>query len=158
LSSCCVTDTPRKKQNASTGSDLVRALKEKTKAFRSILRFLLFGSAWLVGGLAVAWTAGALYYDLPAPSFRTAAAVCWLLAAAALGFFAGWRGRLVLAIAFALIAGWWSTLRPRLDGDWQPEVAVLAYATRDGDRLTIHNIRNFEYRTATDFTPRYETL
>src|SRR5207244_1722109 len=37
----------------------------------------------------------------------------------------------------------------------QPEVARLAYATIDGDLVTVHNIRNFDYRTETDFTPAY---
>ena len=33
----------------------------------------------------------------------------------------------------------------------------MAYATREGDHITVHDIRNFEYRSAVDFTPRYET-
>jgi len=32
---------------------------------------------------------------------------------------------------------------------------VLAYADIDGERITLHNIRNFNYRTDTDFTPAY---
>ena len=60
-------------------------------------------------------------------------------------------------LGFLLIAGWWSTLRPKRNRDWQPQVTVLAYATREGDQVAVQNIRNFEYRTATDFTPRYET-
>lgn len=43
------------------------------------------------------------------------------------------------------------------DRDWQPEVAVTPYATINGDMITIHNVRNFDYRTETDFTPRWET-
>ena len=34
-------------------------------------------------------------------------------------------------------------------------MARLPYATQDGNRITLHNIRNFEYRSETDFTPRY---
>jgi hypothetical protein len=34
-------------------------------------------------------------------------------------------------------------------------VAILPSATFHGDRITLHNIRNFTYRTDTDFTPRY---
>ncbi|MGB8356128.1 MAG: DUF4105 domain-containing protein, partial [Chthoniobacteraceae bacterium] len=37
------------------------------------------------------------------------------------------------------------------------EVARLPHATVDGNRVTIENVRNFEYRTENDFTPRYET-
>jgi len=40
---------------------------------------------------------------------------------------------------------------------WQPEVAVTPYATINGDQVMIHNVRNFVYRTETDFTPRWET-
>ena len=32
---------------------------------------------------------------------------------------------------------------------------MLPYATIDGDLVTLHNIRNFEYRSETDFTPAY---
>lgn len=64
------------------------------------------------------------------------------------------------AVAIAAFAVWWGSLRPSNDRDWQPEVAVLPYATFDGDRVTIHNVRNFDYRSETEFTPRYydETL
>lgn len=122
------------------------------------LRFLRLGLTWVLGSFAAAWTAGALYFDLPAPApLRTFAAITWALAAMALGLFGGWRGRLTFLLAVLLVAGWWSNLHPRLDRDWQPRVAMLAYAIRDGDRFTVHNVRNFEYRTAADFTPRYET-
>ena len=50
---------------------------------------------------------------------------------------------------------WWSAIEPSNDREWQPEVAVLPYATFDGDLVTVHNIRNFDYRTETDFTPSY---
>jgi hypothetical protein len=59
----------------------------------------------------------------------------------------------VLAVAAFAVA--WSTVKPSNDRDWQPDVAVLPYATFDGDMVTIHDIRNFEYRTETDYTPRY---
>jgi hypothetical protein len=36
-------------------------------------------------------------------------------------------------------------------------VAEVPWATRDGETITIHNVRNFEYRTETDFAPRWET-
>jgi hypothetical protein len=64
-------------------------------------------------------------------------------------------GALVFAIAFALVLVVWTTVRPSNDRDWQPEVAVLPYATINGDRVTVHNIRNFDYHTETDFAPAY---
>lgn len=41
--------------------------------------------------------------------------------------------------------------------NWQADVAVLAYADITGNKVTVHNIRNFEYRTTSDYTPRYYT-
>ena len=67
------------------------------------------------------------------------------------------RGFLIVIVGFAAILAWWLTIQPRNDRDWKPEVAVLAHADIDGNRVTIHDIRNFEYRTETDFTPHYNT-
>jgi len=68
-----------------------------------------------------------------------------------------WRGRILGAFLalFAVLLLSWSAMEPSNDRDWQPEVAVLSYATIDGDRVTVHNIRNFDYRSETDFTPAY---
>ena len=68
-----------------------------------------------------------------------------------------WRWRAVGAYALlcAAILFLWSSIEPSNDRDWQPEVAVLPYATISGDRVTVHNIRNFDYRSETDFTPAY---
>jgi len=50
---------------------------------------------------------------------------------------------------------WWLSLRPSNDRDWQPDLKVLAYADIAGKKITIHNIRNCDYRTETDFDVRY---
>jgi len=113
----------------------------------------------LVYVIAVLWTAGALFFDLPFPSLRTLSAIVWLGGALILPIL--WRrhrrGLLIVIVGFAVILKWWLRIQPRNDRDWKPEVAVLAHADIDGNRVTIHDIRNFEYRTETDFTPRYDT-
>jgi hypothetical protein len=61
-----------------------------------------------------------------------------------------------LAIYYSdLASAWWLAIPPSHDRDWQPDVAVLPYATFAGDSVTLHHIRNNEYRSETDFTPRY---
>jgi hypothetical protein len=52
---------------------------------------------------------------------------------------------------FALVLLWWLMLQPSNTRDWQPDLAVPAYADIAGDKVTIHNIRNCDYRTETDF-------
>jgi len=58
----------------------------------------------------------------------------------------------VLCVGLAFL---WSSIEPTNERDWQTDLAVLAYATVDGDKVTVHNIRNFDYRSETDYTPAY---
>ncbi len=67
-----------------------------------------------------------------------------------------WRALAVWGVGFLAIVVWWNTLEASNDRDWQPDVAKLAWGEVQGDRLTVHNVRNFDYRSETDFTPRYE--
>jgi hypothetical protein len=52
---------------------------------------------------------------------------------------------------------WWSAIPPSNTRDWQPDVANPPTATFEGDRVTIHDVRNFDYRSETDSTPHWET-
>ncbi len=67
---------------------------------------------------------------------------------------AGAQSQVFLALFVGLLA-WWSTIQPSNDRDWQPDVAVLPWVTINGDIVTVHNIRNFTYRSETEFTPAY---
>ena len=67
--------------------------------------------------------------------------------------FVSWRKPLLVAysILFIAILGWWLfAIKPSNDRQWQPDLAQLPYATIDGDRVTVHNIRNFDYRSEFD--------
>jgi hypothetical protein len=120
----------------------------------------------LLVGLAVigltTWGAGVLYFTAPGgPGVRaTLPVVLGLAALATLGALFSrrwrWRGLMIFAVLLLPIAAWWSSLRPSNDRVWQPEVERVASATVQGDLVTVRNIRNFDYRTETDFTPRYE--
>lgn len=122
-------------------------------------------AALILAGLAMAgatvWGALVLFYLAPGSS-GVRSALAWSFAGiglAALGAFAVRRTRrpaaIGFAVAFALVLAVWGRTTPSNDRDWQPEVAVLPYATIDEDLVTVHNIRNFDYRTETDFTPAY---
>jgi len=68
-----------------------------------------------------------------------------------------WRWRALAAYLglFAVMLVWFFSIEPSNERDWLTENAVLPHATIDGDTVTVHNIRNFSYRTETDFTPAY---
>ena len=50
-----------------------------------------------------------------------------------------------------------ASYKPTNEANWQPDVARLAWAKMNGDEVTLHNVRNCDYRTETDYTPHWET-
>jgi hypothetical protein len=52
---------------------------------------------------------------------------------------------------FALVLAWWLWLPPSNDRDWQPDVATLPSATIMGSTVIVHNIRNCDYRSESDY-------
>ena len=131
----------------------------------SPLRRAKRAAGFTVAGLAIvgssAWAAGLLYFSVSrGEHVRTALAIVPALVGlgtiAAL-FFSRWRNSAlaIFGLLLAVLVLWWSGIRPSNDREWQDEVAELAHATIDGSLVTVHNIRNFEYRTETEFEPRY---
>jgi hypothetical protein len=108
--------------------------------------------------LMTAWESLAIWYsDLAGVYVR--AGLAGLLVLATLLAFVLLPGRLrTLAgflVVFAGIVAWWLSIPASNDRAWQPDVAVLPYATVKGEQVTIHNIRNLNYRTETDFDVRH---
>ena len=111
----------------------------------------------LVLASMVAWCALAIFYsNLPGEWLRTGLTAL-LVVGAASAFILGKNRKILLGMftCFALIVFWWMTIPASNNRSWQPDVAVLPHATIEGNHVTVHNIRNFEYRTETDFTPHY---
>src|SRR3954447_11145566 len=114
---------------------------------RSLLQFLL-----------IAWATLAVYYsNLPWAWARIALASVF----AVFAMWSLWVTRRpqmgwAFAGAFLAVAIWFASIRPSHDRRWRPEAAVMPRATIDGDRVTIDRVRDFEYRSRYDFTPRYE--
>lgn len=105
----------------------------------------------------IGWGGLSLYYGpLPSP-WRMVAAVGFTAASLAVFFLAptwkkaavGFAALFVLALAAFLLRA------PSNTRDWQPDLALLPSASIEGDRITIHNIRNCDYRSETDFTVRH---
>ncbi len=125
-------------------------------------RLILKGLGIVVVGLLVAgmtaW--GTLFLwlsNIPFAPVRAAMAGLFAIGTVAAFAFAKRRRRPLVAflIVFAALVGWYHLIRPSNDRLWAPEVSVLPEATVSGNLVEIRNIRNFDYRTANDFTPRY---
>src|SRR5262249_55957205 len=109
----------------------------------------------------IAWGTLAIYYsNLPGEASRKIlASVFAVFSVAMLGWYL-WTAKssrplFAFLALFVVVLAWWLMIPPRQDRDWAPEYAKPAYATINGDLVTVHNIRNFDYRTETDFTSRY---
>jgi hypothetical protein len=129
-------------------------VRRATKLIGLVLLGLLMLCIGVWGVLAL------LYLDHAPPALRNGLALGF--AAASLLALVGlvrkrWRGRAVggFFAMFALLLVCWFNLKPSNDRVWLADNAVLAYATFEGDRVTLHNIRNFDYRSETDYTPAY---
>lgn len=128
-----------------------------------LLRVLKWFGLSLLGLLllaAVAWASAALWFD--GPQSRVLAgllAAAYGLASLALVIALRPRRRGVLAalLLFAAVLAWWLALPPANERPWQPDVARLPTAEIHGDQLVVHNLRNFAYRSETEFTERWET-
>ncbi len=101
------------------------------------------------------WAFGALSFDGPG---KVVSALAMAVIFAAMVFFKfRWRAWAVWATCMIAILTWWFCQNPPLDGEWQPDVAQLATAEVDGDIVTFRYVRDFEYRSESDFTPRWIT-
>jgi hypothetical protein len=127
----------------------------------AVARLLAWGAVGVAVAGAALWGTLALHYsDLSPTWLRDAVAGLFGLSALAAVWAIGLGRRRGLALvafgaAFLALLLYWRTIQPSHDRDWALEVARLPRATVAGDLVTLHDIRNFDYRSETDFTPAY---
>ena len=125
---------------------------------------------WIVFGilaalfilLSASWASLAIWYRLPAPIFlRAFVAVLFALfgVITVVALFTGWRikAALAFAIVLLLVLGWWSTIEPPANAQWAPDVARQVTGIRNGDILTLTDLRDFDWRSNQDFSERWTT-
>jgi hypothetical protein len=129
-----------------------------------VRRLLFFTALVLIAALVTlmtAWAVLALWFRLPASEAWRAAAACsfalfGLIAVACL-FGSHWRIALgSFATAFMGIALWWSTILPPAEASFAPDVARQVTGVQEGERLTLTNVRNFAWRSDTDFSQQWD--
>ena len=108
------------------------------------------------------WGALLLWFQGPGTDgLRIALAAAWCLLGLGAAVCLAGRGPRLPALAWLLcllaLVGGWSTLRPSHERDWADDVAQLLQAEIDGNRLTLRNVRNFDWHSEDDYTVRWET-
>lgn len=112
----------------------------------------------VTGAICILWAAGAILYDLPVEDvIRQVMAVLFVTVTVFFWYFGRSRMRLIAPLLFLLVLGWWFTLRPSDTRDWLPDADRTAWAEVNGDVVTIHNLRNCEYWSETEYKPVWET-
>ncbi len=120
----------------------------------------------LLATLAVAsaaiWVGLALWFKFSASRLPKLLAITLWTAFSAAVLIALWQGRITLglltfAAGFVLLLIWWRQLKPSNDRIWTEEVAQMVTGTVAGSHVTLRNVRNFEWRSRDDYTPRWET-
>ena len=113
-------------------------------------------------GIPAIWGAFALWYQVPGGHLlKTLGVVLWVAFSVAT-LIAPWHGRATLgllgfAAAFALLLLWWHQLQPSNDYIWADDVARMTTGTVEGNLVTLRNVRNFDWRSDSDYTQRWET-
>jgi hypothetical protein len=113
-------------------------------------------------GVAATWAVVALSYQLPsAYALKTLGVILWVALSVAV-MVALWRRRIAQALwtfaaAFAILLVWWHLLPPSNDRIWADDVAQMTSGIVDGQHVTLHNVRNFDWRSDSDYTQRWET-
>jgi len=108
--------------------------------------------------LMTGWVVMAIYYsNLPGEYLRIFLSGLFGLTTLAAFIILPKRGMtLVWFLAvFTGIVIWWLLIPASNDRKWQRDVTITPYATVQGNEVTIHNIRNLNYRTETDFDVRH---
>jgi hypothetical protein len=124
-----------------------------------VVQWLSKLALFIVAMIACTWAFGAVWFDAPFASrnkFVAGALATGLIITLAL-VRKFWSKIATMVLFFGGVLAWWLTLSPTNNSDWQPDVARQAWADIQGDEITFHNVRNFDYKTDTDYIPHWET-
>jgi hypothetical protein len=126
------------------------------RAFRLVV-LVVFSVVVFTG---VIWAVLALWFDGPnsrvlAGTMCVAVAVSSLLLAVLVRPIV--RGLVAAILPVVLVGLWWVTIAPSNSRDWSPDVARTARAVFVDSSVSIQNVRNFKYRSESDYDPHWET-
>jgi len=131
-------------------------------AIRRPLRLAISAIAAVSVGFPAIWGCFALWYQSsPTPAVKVLCVGLWIVFCLAM-LVAVFNGQALLGIigfsaVFAVMIAWWTSLRPTNDHIWADEVAQMTTGVVEGNWVTLHNVRNFDWRTVDDYTQRWET-
>ena len=133
-----------------------------TAGAASVLQFIATLLATLLIGLPSAWAVLAIWYQAPGGQpVKSGMILLWTAFSVAV-LAALWHGRAGAALlafvpAFGALVFWWRRIKPTNDRLWAHDVARNTSGLIEGNQVTLHNVRNFDWRSNDDYTQRWET-
>jgi hypothetical protein len=128
-----------------------------------LLRVIALLITWSLVGVVIALltvVGGSFLYvaSLPWPWARVLLAVAFVLLVVGLFIFIKprWKAALLFVGVFALVYLWYALIPASNDREWLPDVARVVSVDFDGDMVTVNNVRNFRYRSETDYDEVWE--
>src|SRR6218665_769459 len=120
------------------------------------MRPLIVASQFVLLALGLSWLTAALLLTGAAPGEATGArATVASLLVLAVGLAVWSHSRPVALGVLALLCGavfaWTHTARPSLTRDWAPHLTRASRAAEQGTQVTVHDVRDFRYRSTTDW-------
>src|SRR5690554_310220 len=125
-----------------------------------MLQILVILSSVLLA-LAMAWGAAALWFRLswsgPSRSLTVAVWSLITLALLVVGLGGVWLVIIAQLLMFAGLLVWWFRLEPAHDRPWSDDVKHLATGEVEGNWLTLHHVRDFDWRTRDEAEVHWQT-
>jgi Domain of unknown function (DUF4105) len=121
-----------------------------------VLKLLFFALA-VITLLLYCWSVPCIYFSLPWMWLKITASILFAIGAptAIIVFKPRRRTFFIVSILTLAVTICQQAIPPTNDRDWKTSVARLPGVSIKGNDIRIYNIRNFDYRSVTDFTPRY---
>jgi hypothetical protein len=115
---------------------------------------LSLGLLWLVVAVLSFWALAALFIDIRLTSLKLPLTILYavILIVILARYKLHLRAALLCLGCFCLVLVWWLNLKPTNSGPWQADVDRPAWFEMHGDQMIIHNFRNCDYRTETDYS------
>jgi hypothetical protein len=109
---------------------------------------------WLAVAQLSLWAMAALCIDVRLSILRIPVTILYamILAVILAKYKLSTRSAVLCFGCFCLVVSWWLNLKPTNLAAWQPDVDRPAWVEIDGDRMVIHNLRNCDYRTETEYS------
>jgi len=126
--------------------------------FKIIWKWLVTPLIGLVIIIMSAWSVCAIYFaKSPGQVLRLTAIGIFVLANLAVVINVKKRRYFLIffAVSFIAVLIWWSFIPASGNRDWDIKVSVMPRAVISNNFVTVYNIRNFDYKTADEFTTNY---